>query len=100
MHLNLLLIRHAKSSWANPSLGDFDRPLNDRGNHNAPLMGKRIKNYNLDLDTIISSPAKRAKATAKLIAQQINFDLKSIEYQSDLYHASREIFISALSAQE
>ena len=33
MHLNLLLIRHAKSSWANPSLGDFDRPLNDRGNH-------------------------------------------------------------------
>ena len=100
MHLNLLLIRHAKSSWANPSLDDFDRPLNDRGNHNAPLMGKRIKNYNLDLDTIISSPANRAKTTAKLIAQEINFDLKSIEYQSDLYHASSQIFISALSVQE
>ena len=100
MHLNLLLIRHAKSSWANLSLDDFDRPLSNRGNHNAPLMGKRIKNYNLDLDTIISSPAKRAKATAKLIAQQIDFDLKSIEYQSDLYHASKEIFISTLSLQE
>ena len=58
------------------------------------------KNYNLELDTIISSPAKRAKATAKLIAQQIDFDLKSIEYQSDLYHASKEIFISTLSLQE
>ena len=100
MDLNLLLIRHAKSSWIDPSLLDFDRPLNTRGKKNAPLMGKRILNYNLNLDLIISSAAMRAKTTAKLIAQEINFDLESIKYESDLYHATKEVLFEVLSKQK
>ena len=72
MLLNLLLVRHAKSSWANPNLSDFDRPLNKRGKHNAPLMGKRINGYEMQIDTIISSPARRAKETAKLIGKEVD----------------------------
>ena len=63
MNFNLLLIRHAKSSWKDIKLVDFDRPLNKRGMHNAPLMANRIRTYSLDLSLIISSPAKRAMNT-------------------------------------
>ena len=57
MNFNLLLVRHAKSSWSNTSLADFDRPLNKRGVLNAPLMGQRIREYGLHLDAIITCTA-------------------------------------------
>jgi len=100
MDFNLLLVRHAKSSWSNPSLNDFDRPLNKRGVSNAPLMGQRIRDYGLDLDTIITSTAERAKETSKLIAKEIKYELQDIDLESDLYHASREVFINILSRQQ
>ena len=99
MNFNLLLVRHAKSSWSNPSLTDFDRPLNKRGASNAPLMGQRIRNYGLLLDTIITSTAERAKETSKLIAKEIKYELQDIDLESDLYHASRQVFINILSKQ-
>ena len=100
MNFNLLLVRHAKSSWSNPSLTDFDRPLNKRGASNAPLMGQRIRNYGLLLDTIITSTAERAKETSKLIAKEIKYELRDIDLESGLYHASREVFINILSRQQ
>jgi len=100
MDFNLLLVRHAKSSWSNPSLTDFDRPLNKRGASNAPLMGQRIRDYGLHLDTIITSTAERAKETSKLIAKEIKYELQDIVLESDLYHASREVFINILSRQQ
>ena len=100
MLLNLLLIRHAKSSWENLNLSDFDRPLNKRGKHNAPLMGKRINGYEMQIDTIISSPARRAKETAKIIAKEVGFFEKNINYEIGLYHASLDIFIKVLSDQK
>ena len=100
MDFNLLLVRHAKSSWSNPSLNDFDRPLNKRGASNAPLMGQRIRDYGLHLDTIITSTAERAKETSKLIAKEIKYELQDIDLESDLYHASREVFINILSRQQ
>ena len=51
----LYLIRHAKSSWKDPDLDDFDRPLNKRGKTDAPLMGKRLKEQGVKPDLIISS---------------------------------------------
>ena len=64
----LLLIRHAKSSWDNFALTDFDRPLNDRGKNDAPEMAKRLIDKKINIDAFISSPAKRAKKTAKLLS--------------------------------
>ena len=100
MNFNLLLVRHAKSSWSNTSLVDFDRPLNKRGFSNAPLMGQRIREYGLHLDTIITSTAERAQETSKLIAKEITYDLEGIDLEPDLYHASREVFINILSKQQ
>ena len=82
MNFNLLLIRHAKSSWKDIKLADFDRPLNKRGMHNAPLMANRIRTYSLDLSLIISSPAKRAMNTTILISKELQFSEESISYDS------------------
>ena len=82
----LYIIRHAKSSWKDLSLSDFERPLNKRGIKDAPLMGDMLKRKNILPDIIISSPAKRAKATAKVIAKEINYT-KPIVYDSDIYEA-------------
>ena len=46
----LLLVRHAKSSWASDDLPDFDRPLNERGKRDAPVMAKRIGNKKIKID--------------------------------------------------
>ena len=100
MNFNLLLVRHAKSSWSNSSLADFDRPLNKRGVSNAPLMGQRIREYGLHLDAIITSTAERAQETSKLIAKEMAYEIEDIDLESDLYHASREVFINILSKQQ
>ena len=83
----LYIVRHAKSSWDNPELSDFDRPLNGRGKRDAPEMGKRLKLRGIKPKIIISSPAKRAFTTAKKIASEIDFSLKSIITDKRLYHA-------------
>ena len=84
---NLLLIRHAKSSWDDPSLDDRDRPLNGRGKRDAPLMGALLKERGLSPDRIVSSPARRAFKTAKLIAAEIGFPVGEIGVDERIYLA-------------
>ena len=86
--LRLTLIRHAKSSWKDTSLKDFDRPLNKRGRHNAPLMGRVIQHSGLSFDRILSSPAERAITTARLIAAQLGYPEQDIVAREELYDAS------------
>lgn len=81
----LYLIRHAKSSWNDGSLDDIDRPLNERGNTDAPKMGQYLHQKKVMPDALISSPANRAYTTATLIAQQIGFDPKQISIEPLLY---------------
>ncbi|HID69647.1 MAG TPA: hypothetical protein EYP35_04115 [Desulfobacterales bacterium] len=69
---HLLICRHAKSSWKDPSLADFDRPLNKRGKRDAPQMGKMLVSHGIFPDLIVSSPAKRAKKTALRLAKELN----------------------------
>ncbi len=78
---NLLIIRHAKSSWDNPAWGDLERPLNARGKRDAPLMGRLLRERGVLPDLILSSPAKRARKTAMRIAEAVGYpeDLISIE---------------------
>ena len=82
--LQLTLIRHAKSSWDNPALSDFDRPLNKRGMKNAPLMGKIINKRGLAFEQIVTSPALRAITTAHLIAGKTRFPEEYIEQRQEL----------------
>ena len=84
----LYLIRHAKSSWKDLFVDDFDRPLNKRGKKDAPLMGKRLKEKGIKPDLIISSPALRAKTTAQVIAKELGF--KEIVYDEKIYEAEEE----------
>ena len=83
----LYIIRHAKSSWKDMSLDDYDRPLNKRGKLNAPLMGSRLKKETVKPDIILSSPAKRAKSTAKIIAKKLKYS-KKIVFNEDVYESS------------
>jgi len=83
----LYLIRHAKSSWKDITLADFDRPLNKRGKKNAPFMGKLLKQKGVKPDIIISSPAKRAKDTANIIAEIIGYN-KEIVFEPKIYESN------------
>lgn len=83
----LVLLRHAKSSWSDPSLADFDRPLNKRGKRDAPAMGLRLANLGIDPDQIISSPAKRARRTATAVAAALDFPREEIEFADAIYGA-------------
>ena len=87
---NLYLIRHAKSSWDDPNLNDFDRPLNERGEKDAPRMGRRLKEKKITPDIVVSSPAIRALETCKIICDVLGFEKKKIIEHQSVYHASEE----------
>ncbi|MDX8392205.1 MAG: histidine phosphatase family protein [Mariprofundaceae bacterium] len=84
----LLLIRHAKSDWNDFNLTDFDRPLNERGQRDAPRMGARLKKTGIKPDIFLSSPALRARSTAEFIAMSLTFPTAQIEWVNELYLAS------------
>jgi len=81
----LYLIRHAKSSWKDLSLEDIERPLNKRGKKDAPLIGQYLKEKGVVPDLMISSPAKRAYTTAKLIAKELDYDVADIVKNKKIY---------------
>ena len=83
----LFLLRHAKSSWDNASLADFDRPLNERGNNTAPFMGEVMTRREYTPSIVISSPANRAASTAKLVKESAGFN-SDIRYDDRVYEAS------------
>ena len=93
----LYLLRHAKSSWDNPDLKDFERPLADRGISDLPVMAERFKARNGNVGCIISSPAVRTKATAKMFAKQIGFPSDEISSNPELYFAGSNMFLKAAS---
>jgi phosphohistidine phosphatase len=92
----LYVIRHAKSSWDELDLSDFERPLNERGKRDAPRIGVRLKMKGVLPGTIVSSPAKRAFSTAKRIAKVIGFPKDKIKTDRELYHAAEETILSVL----
>jgi phosphohistidine phosphatase len=93
----LTLIRHAKSSWKNMDLTDFERPLNKRGRNDAPIMGKRLADKVPRPDLFLSSPAKRALKTAEKITKRMGISKKEIVTDERLYHANVNDFFTILS---
>lgn len=83
----LLLVRHAKSSWNNPDQRDIDRPLNHRGERDAPEMGRRLAKAGLQADELISSPAVRAMMTARRIAESLGMGEGQIRQVKEMYEA-------------
>jgi phosphohistidine phosphatase len=92
----LYLIRHAKSSWDNPDLSDFDRPLNKRGEKDAPTMAKRLKEKQLTPDFMITSPAVRALDTCIAFAKILGYDKAKIKTDKRLYHASEDQILTVI----
>lgn len=83
--LRLALLRHAKSSWDNPGLDDFDRPLNERGRHAAPLMGAYLESTRFFPDLVLCSTAKRARETLECVLPHLTTAPKSIVFEDELY---------------
>jgi len=91
----LLILRHAKSSWSDPALSDHDRPLNRRGKRDAPRMGELLRREELLPDLIISSTARRARATAEMVAEHSGFE-GPLWLERDLYAAGAEEILAVL----
>jgi len=93
----LLIIRHAKSSWAVQGQNDFDRPLNERGQRDAPMMAQRLFDKHVAIDAFISSTANRALTTAYYFAETYQIPKKSIIQFRELYHAPASVFYNVIS---
>ena len=94
----LLLVRHAKSSWDDPSLSDFERPLNERGKKDAPEMAKKLNSKKLRIDAFVSSPAKRARQTCKYFTKEFNPKKKNIVREPKLYEAGDQSFYEVIES--
>ncbi len=91
----ILLMRHAKSSWKDTSLADHERPLNKRGEKDAPQMGKILKEHHLVPQMIISSSAVRCSQTAEVVAENCNYK-NEITYIPTLYLAESQTILDTL----
>jgi phosphohistidine phosphatase len=91
----LLVLRHAKSSWDDLGLDDHDRPLNSRGERDAPRMGQLVRDLELMPDLIISSDATRARLTAEAMSDAAGYE-GTILLERRLYHASPSEIVDLL----
>ena len=96
----LTIVRHAKSSWKDTSLPDRERPLNKRGERDAPVMGKRINDHGIRPSLIVTSPAVRAWTTAKIIARELNYPKEFLQREDRLYLASLDEILDTIVAQD
>jgi phosphohistidine phosphatase len=96
----LLLIRHAKSDWGDASLSDFDRPLNQRGKNDAPVMAHRLLDKKIKIDSFISSPAKRAKKTATVFAEAYKWKKEDLVLKDELYGAEPPVFFDVITSTD
>ena len=94
----LFLIRHAKSSWDNPGLRDFNRPLNERGQREAPMMAQMLANLGVQPDLLVSSPAKRALTTALFFAAQFDIADEQVLREQNIYEADPTDILKIISS--
>jgi phosphohistidine phosphatase len=93
----LLILRHAKSSWKDVRLGDHERPLNQRGQRDAPRMGRLLREEDLVPGLILSSSAERARQTAEAVAEESGYP-GELQLSRELYAAGPEAYLEALQA--
>lgn len=94
--IQLALLRHAKSSWDQPKLDDFDRPLNERGRRAAPVMGHMLASLKFAPDVVLCSPAKRTRETLDAIASDITTAEQVVQFDERLYLATPDTMLDCL----
>ena len=97
MTRELMLLRHGKSSWKEPELDDYDRPLKKRGITAAKKMGRYMVHHKLRPDLILSSTARRAEETAVLACEEMGITQRHIQWHKQLYHAHVHTLLEALA---
>ena len=93
----LFVLRHAKSSWDDPALSDFDRPLNDRGKNTAPFMGGIMSERGFKPEKILASPAVRARETARLAKEGGKLEAE-ITHDEHIYEASPQALAQVVAS--
>ncbi|MEO6406394.1 MAG: histidine phosphatase family protein [Ferruginibacter sp.] len=93
---NLFIVRHAKSSWDDINLNDFERPLNERGKKDAPAMAEKMQDQKIKIDAFVSSPAKRARKTCEAFCKVYNVPKEKIIFEDDLYNAVAKNFYDVI----
>lgn len=96
----IYFIRHAKSSWKDETIDDFERPLNSRGKRDVAFMGKRLKMFEVKPDIIYTSPAVRAQKTAKELVKEMDYDKKKIKTIDTLFESSYEHYMDLIHATD
>ena len=96
--LSLGLLRHAKSSWDDSNLDDFDRPLNERGRAAAQIMGEALKELHFVPQLILCSPAKRTRETLQLVSPRLQGPAAEVDFDDRLYLTSPDALYGRLKA--
>ncbi len=91
--LTLSLLRHAKSSWDNPGLDDFERPLARRGEAAAPRMGAFMKKHGIAPQLILCSSAVRTRQTLDLVLPHLA-GTPAVQYEDALYLAAARTLLA------
>ncbi|MCK5710671.1 MAG: histidine phosphatase family protein [Deltaproteobacteria bacterium] len=97
-HKTLILVRHAKSSWKDKTLNDIKRPLNKRGNRDAPKMGQYMAKNKIQPEVIFSSPGLRALTTARLLSLKIDIKPTDIIINEKIYTFDSEDLLNVIKA--
>ena len=92
----LLLMRHAKSTWNHPNLSDHQRPLNKRGRRDAPRMGAFLQEQGIEIDAILCSSAQRTQETLSLFLEEFTFEY-DVKFLDELYQADLREYIDELA---
>ena len=96
----LLICRHAKSSWQDATQSDIERPLNKRGERDAPEMGRRLVRFGIQPDLLLTSPAVRARTTAEQYAQHLGYPPQRMQVHPCLYAATVPVLLALLQKIE
>ena len=92
---NLLLMRHARAAWSHNE-SDQERTLSERGRLEAKQMGMRLSARQFSPQTLICSPAARARETTEIVGRLLGFDLQKIIYLDNLYLASPDTLLGEI----
>lgn len=97
---NLTLIRHAKSSWDDPALEDFHRPLSSRGERDLPAMAQRVRDFGLVPDRLLTSSSNRTLATTEALICALRLSRGQVLELPELYGASCDSLLQQLRQQD
>ncbi|MCC6715846.1 MAG: histidine phosphatase family protein [Gammaproteobacteria bacterium] len=97
MNRLLVIMRHAKSDWASGALADYDRPLNRRGQRDAPRMARWLCANRFRPQEIISSPAVRASETTRSVIRELELDEAAVRWDPRVYEADLDDLLAVLA---